>query len=187
MPFFSTPHKSRFFFDKLSFLYDIINPLIYPDSMRRELVSHVEGTRILDFGVGTGYTTRKFPHAVGIDLSMKMLRRATDYQGQLVLANLLSSPFKGECFDTVVSAGSFYYLPDPLKGLRIIHGLLKGGGVALFLTPNSRLPMLKPFIHVYTHQDFENLFHKTGFIPEVIKTTSSRGYVCFCKARKKGG
>ena len=88
----------------------MINPLIYPDAMRRELISQIEGERILDFGVGTGYTTRRFVHAVGIDLSMKMLKKATDYQGQLVCADLLSAPFKGGCFDTVVSAGSFYYL-----------------------------------------------------------------------------
>jgi SAM-dependent methyltransferase len=155
--------------------------------MRRELISHIEGERILDFGVGTGYTTRTFPHAVGIDLSMKMLQKAVDYQGQLVCADLLSAPFKGGCFDTVVSAGSFYYLPDPVKGLQIIHGLLKNRGVALFLTPNSRLPVLKPFIHVYTHKDFETLFHDTGFIPEMVETTSARGYVCFCKARKEAG
>ena len=185
MPIFSKQHKARFFFDGLSSLYDIINPLIYPASMREELLSHVEGERILDFGVGTGYTTGRFPHAVGIDLSMKMMNRAKDYRGQLVRADILKPPFKGEGFDTIISAGSFYYLPDPLEGLRSLHYLLKDKGIILFLSPNTVLSIFKPFVHIYTHQEYRDLFNETGFTTEIVKTTAARRYICFCKARKK--
>ena len=186
MPIFSKQQKARSFFDGLSSLYDIINPIIYPGSMREELLSHVEGKRILDFGVGTGYTTGRLPHAVGIDLSMKMMSRATDYRGQLVRADILKPPFKGGCFDTIISAGSFYYLPDPLEGLRSFRYLLRDGGIILFLSPNTTLSVFKPFIHIYTHQEYENLFNEAGFTPEIVRTTAARRYICFCKARKEG-
>ena len=153
--------------------------------MREELLSHVEGERILDFGVGTGYTTGRFPHAVGIDLSMKMMNRAKDYRGQLVRADILKPPFKGEGFDTIISAGSFYYLPDPLEGLRSLHYLLKDKGIILFLSPNTVLSIFKPFVHIYTHQEYRDLFNETGFTTEIVKTTAARRYICFCKARKK--
>jgi len=184
MGLFSTPFRAKLFFDALSRLYDVINPVVYPASMREELISHIEGTRILDFGVGTGYTTKRFPQAIGIDLSMKMMRRAKDYRGQLIRADFLKSPFKGSRFDTIISAGSFYYLPDPLEGLRIFNRLLKSGGIVLLLCPNTALRLFKPFVHIYTNQEFRTLFNKTGFAPEIIKTTTARGYICFCKARK---
>ena len=184
MGLFSTPFRAKLFFDTLSRLYDVINPVVYPASMREELISHIEGTRILDFGVGTGYTTKRFPQAIGIDLSMKMMRRAKDYRGQLIRADFLKSPFKGSRFDTIISAGSFYYLPDPLEGLRIFNRLLKSGGIVLLLCPNTTLRFFKPFVHIYSHQSFKDLFSKTGFTPEIIKTTTTRGYICFCKARK---
>ena len=185
MPLFSKQNKARSFFDVLSSLYDIINPIIYPHAMREELLSHVEGERILDFGVGTGYTTGRMPHAIGIDLSMKMMSRAKDYQGHLVRGDVLRPPFKRETFDTIISAGSFYYLPDPLEGLRSFHHLLRDGGIILFLSPNTTLSLFKPFIHIYTHREYTDLFKKTGFTPEIVKTTTSRRYICFCKARKK--
>ena len=185
MPIFSKQNKARSFFDGLSSLYDIINPIIYPDSMREELLSHVEGDRVLDFGVGTGYTTGRMPNAVGIDLSMKMMSRAKDYRGHLVRGDILNPPFTKGNFDTIISAGSFYYLPDPLEGLRSFHYLLKDGGIILFLSPNTTLSVFKPFIHIYTHREYRDLFNKTGFIPEIVKTTTSRRYICFCKARKK--
>ncbi len=184
MGLFSTPFRAKLFFDTLSRLYDVINPVVYPASMREELISHIEGTRILDFGVGTGYTTKRFPQAIGIDLSMKMMKRAKDYRGQLIRADFLKSPFKGSRFDTIISAGSFYYLPDPLEGLRIFNRLLKSGGIVLLLCPNTTLRFFKPFVHIYSHQSFKDLFSKTGFTPEIIKTTTTRGYICFCKARK---
>ena len=185
MHFFSKPHKAQFLFDGLSLLYDLINPLIYPPSMREELLSHVEGKRILDFGVGTGYTTRRFPSAVGIDLSLKLIRRAREYRGQLMLADILHPPFKGGSFDTIIAAGSFYYLPDPLAGLQIFHYLLREGGVVLILSPNTKLSFFKPFIHIYTYQTYRDLFNKTGFTSEIVGTATSRSYICFCKARKK--
>ena len=184
MPLFSTPNKAKRFFDRLSHFYDVINPVVYPSSMREELISQIEGSRILDFGVGTGYTTKQFPQAVGIDLSMRMLERAKDYRGQLIRTDFLRAPFKSECFDTIISAGSFYYLPDPVEGLQTFNYLLKSGGVILLLCPNTTLRLFKPFVHIYSHQSFKDLFSKTGFTPEIIKTSSSRGYICFCKARK---
>lgn len=187
MPIFSKQNKAQLFFDGLSSLYDVINPLVYPSSMRDELLSHVEGERILDFGVGTGYTTGKFAGAVGIDLSMKMMRRAKDYRGQLMRADILRPPFKGERFDTIISAGSFYYLPDPREGLKSFHYLLRDGGIVLILSPNTALSLFKPLIHIYTHQDYNNFFNETGFSSEIVKTTASRRYICFCKARKKIG
>jgi hypothetical protein len=42
MPVFSKQNKARLFFDGLSSLYDVINPLVYPSGMRDELLSHVE-------------------------------------------------------------------------------------------------------------------------------------------------
>jgi len=118
---------------------------------------------------------------------MKMMRRAKKYRGQLMRADLLHPPFKSGSFDTIISAGSFYYLPDPRKGLRSFHYLLRDGGVVLILSPNTALSIFKPFVHIYTHQEYRTLFDETGFSPEIVKTTAARRYICFCKARKKSG
>jgi demethylmenaquinone methyltransferase/2-methoxy-6-polyprenyl-1,4-benzoquinol methylase len=142
-------------------------------------MKEVEGKRILDVGVGTGYSSKDFERGVGIDISCEMLRRAKDYKGSLILADAISPPFKDESFDTVISAGSLYYFPEPTAALKVFRKLLAPKGVLLTLTPSCKI--LSPFVYVFDKNDLVHRFETSGFKVEKIEKMS---IAYFCKGRK---
>ncbi len=173
--------RTKFWYNFISLVYDRINPFIYTKEMRSTLLKEVEGKRILDIGVGTGYTTKHLSSAVGIDLNEKMLAQAKrSYKGSLVLGDASKPPFKAAQFDTITSAGSFYYFEKPQETLKLFHSLLRKNGVFLSITPSLRI--LKIFVHVFSKKDLQELFLNANFKPEKIEDMRAVAY--FCKARK---
>lgn len=184
-PILNNQKRAKFFYGFASLIYDFVNPLIYTKGMKKILIDEIEGDRILDVGVGTGYTTKELKNVVGIDISRKMLLKAKkDYKGFLVLADAMYPPFKPESLNTIISAGSLYYLPSPLKGLKIFHSLLKKEGVFLSITPNIRL--LKIWVRIYCKAELEKLFSLSGFKVEKIIKTGWKEIAYFSKVRKVG-
>jgi SAM-dependent methyltransferase len=181
-PVLRNQRRAIIFYGFVSIIYDRLNPHIYTDEMRKMLIEEVEGDRILDVGVGTGYTSKDLKHAVGIDISQKMLSRAKDYEGSLILADALYPPFKLESFDTIICAGSLYYLPKPVEGLKIFHSLLRQDGIVLYLGPNIRL--LKFWVRAYSGAELEELFGLSGFKVEKIMKVGWREIAYFAKARR---
>ncbi len=151
MPLLSGPFRARRFFDRLAPLYDGINARIYRPDWLAAVRAAIHG-RVLDVGVGTGFTTGHLADAVGIDLSAEMLRRAV-YRGELLRADLMKPPLRDASFDTIVLAGSFYYLPDPQEGMAIAARLLRPGGTVLILSPATWA--LAPFVPIYAREEYE--------------------------------
>src|SRR5256884_1364635 len=139
VPIVQGPAKTRRFFDRIAPWYDRINARIYKREWLNRVRSEIRGTRVLDVGVGTGFTTGELPTAVGIDLSREMLSRAR-YRGDLLRADFTRPPFKIGSFDTIVFAGSFYYLPDANDGGRIAAGRPRPGGRRILLFPAAARP-----------------------------------------------
>ncbi len=109
----------------------------------RELLwSKVEGTHILEVGVGTGKNFPYYPSDVeitGIDFSKEMLKRAQDkvskqkvkvHLQQMDVQNL---EFEDNTFDTVVAAFVFCSVPDPVRGLMEIKRVCKSSGKVVLL------------------------------------------------------
>src|SRR5207237_7336121 len=80
--------KALRFFDRIAPWYDRINARIYKRRWLERVRAEIHGLRVLDGGVGTGFTTGHLTPSVGIDLSREMLKRSR-YRGQLVRADLL--------------------------------------------------------------------------------------------------
>ncbi len=159
MPLLSGSRRARGFFDRLAPLYDRINARIYKPPWLAKVRAAMHG-RVLDVGVGTGFTTAHLTDAVGIDLSAEMLRRAR-YRGHLLRANFVRPPFRDGVFDTVVFAGSFYYLPDPQEGMNAAARLLRRGGTVAVLSPATRT--LSLFVPVYDREEYESFLRRAGF------------------------
>jgi ubiquinone/menaquinone biosynthesis C-methylase UbiE len=151
--------RTRRFFDRIAPWYDRINARIYKREWRERVRSEIRGSRVLDVGVGTGFTTGHLANAVGIDLSRQMLGRAR-YAGQLIRADFMHAPFRPELFDTIVFAGSFYYFPRPMDGAAIAAKLLRPGGRAIILAPAT--PLLGPFVRVYHRREYRRFVEDAG-------------------------
>lgn len=158
MPLLSGSRRARRFFDHLAPAYDWINTRIYQHEWLTKVRAAMHG-RVLDVGVGTGFTTGHLGDAVGIDLSAEMLRRAL-YRGDLLRANFTRPPFRDASFDTVVLAGSFYYLPDPQQGMAVAARLLRPGGTVVILSPATWT--LAPFVPIYSRGQYEAFFAGAG-------------------------
>ena len=151
--------KALRFFDRIAPWYDRINVRIYQRQWLKRVRAEIHGLRILDVGVGTGFTTGHLTASVGIDLSREMLKRAR-YQGHLIRADVMHPPFRPDAFDTIVFAGSFYYLPSPEAGATITADLLRPGGRVIILSPATRLLAL--FVRVYGPEEYRRFMEGAG-------------------------
>ena len=158
MPLLSGSRRARRFFDRLAPLYDRINARIYKPAWLAQVRAALHG-RVLDVGVGTGFTTGHLTDAVGIDVSREMLRRA-QYRGHLLRSDFARPPFRDGTFDTAVLAGSFYYLPDPQVGADVAARLLRPRGTVVILSPATWALAL--FVPIYRREDYVAHFERAG-------------------------
>jgi len=132
-------------YDRIAPLYDLMEGLVERSrySKWRELLwSKVEGSEILEVGVGTGKNFPYYPahtEITAIDFSEKMLSRAREkaknqnIRVSLQQMDVQNMSFEDNTFDTVVAAFVFCSVPDPIKGLQEVKRVCKPGGNILLL------------------------------------------------------
>jgi len=151
--------------------------LAYRD-LRAIISQHVAGTKALDFGCGTGRSSRFLQKlgfdVIGVDVSEDMLRiaRASDPSGdyRLVPGDNLSE-FGAGTFDLVLSAFTFDNIPAATKG-RIFADLRR------LLTPKGIIVNLVSSPEIYVHEwtsfttkDFpENSDARSGDVVRIVVT-----------------
>jgi ubiquinone/menaquinone biosynthesis C-methylase UbiE len=104
---------------------------------------------ILDAGCGRGANTIRFAQkgiqVIGIDISEEALKQANRWVNEellqdrvtLVQGDILALPFKNESFDAIISSDVLSTVSGVDKGIDVMAGLLKKGGVAIIAFPNS--------------------------------------------------
>lgn len=185
LPLLKTQKTIRRFFNFISPVYDAINPRIYGKEMLRLMHREIRGGKILDVGVGTGYTTLNYRGAVGVDLSEKMIARAKakGYKGRLILGDVLEQDFKPESFDTIVCAGSLYYM-DYDAALTRFRSWLKKDGVILCIVPSRKL--LSFLLRVVDDKCLAEIFRRNKFeVSELRKMGRPFTYAYYIKAVKQ--
>lgn len=135
--------RAMVFYSVFSKVYDVLNVFFYTDTMRNdvaELANIRQGSRVLDVGCGTGYTTEavlkrlELGEVNGIDLTPQQLRKAArKLKPEEVALNLSRGdaenlPFKDETFDAVVSVGALEYFPHPKRAVQEMARVVKPGG-----------------------------------------------------------
>jgi ubiquinone/menaquinone biosynthesis C-methylase UbiE len=130
-------------YDRSARSYDVMTwpmEVLAMDRYRSRLIGQVQGTHVLEVGVGTGRNLPLYPdtvHVDAIDFSPRMLERAQRRPPRanvdLALMDVEQLAWPSESFDTVVSTCVFCSVPDALKGLTEVRRVLRPGGRALFL------------------------------------------------------
>ncbi|MCI4371319.1 MAG: class I SAM-dependent methyltransferase [Thermoplasmata archaeon] len=159
MPLVRGAAKTKRFFDRIAPWYDRINARIYKPEWAARVRSELRGPRVLDVGVGTGFTTGHLVDAIGIDLSAEMHRRAR-YRGHLVRADFMHPPFRDATFDSIVFAGSFYYLSSAERSAQIASALLRPRGRVVILSPATRLLALA--VRIVSRREYRDLLTAAG-------------------------
>ncbi len=114
---------------------------------------HVAGKRALDFGCGTGRSTRLLGKlgfdAVGVDISAEMIREALardatgDYR---LVADGTVGPWPDGTFDLILSAFTFDNIPTADGKVRLF------GELARLLKPRGRIVNLVSAPEIYWHE-----------------------------------
>jgi SAM-dependent methyltransferase len=139
---------------------------------------HVNGRRAVDFGCGTGRSTRLLRglgfDVVGVDISADMIRKARelDLSGDY---RLVEPGGRGDlvegAFDLVLSAFTFDNVPQAEKAAHF-------SGLERLLSPEGRIVNLVSTPEIYTHEwasfstrDFpENREAKSGDVVRIVMT-----------------
>jgi ubiquinone/menaquinone biosynthesis C-methylase UbiE len=137
--------KTQRRYNRIAPLYDLMEGFsekFYYSKWRKLLWSKVEGTRIIEVGVGTGKNFPFYPNdgaITAIDLSEKMLKRAQNRASRqnipvhLYQMDVQNLQFEDNYFDTVVSTFVFCSVPDPIAGLNEVKRVCKIGGKIMLL------------------------------------------------------
>jgi SAM-dependent methyltransferase len=154
-------------------------PIVLPvlDQMKLEPEENV-----LDVGCGAGWLARLIAERVpegrviGMDISDEMVRRARrNYvsveNAMFVVGAADEIPWDANFFTHAISVESAYYWPDPARGLREIHRVLREGGKAWILinfyleNPHSHqwAGQLATPTQLLSASEWEVLFHDAGF------------------------
>jgi len=101
------------------------------------------GKKALDIGCGNGYVLSRYAKegadVYGIDITSTAIRisqkrfKLMNLTGHFQQANMQELPFPGGTFDCVSCMGVAHHTPDPEKGVREIHRVLKPGGRLIFM------------------------------------------------------
>jgi ubiquinone/menaquinone biosynthesis C-methylase UbiE len=179
--FLARKRRAMVFYGVFSKVYDLLNIFFYTDTMRNDVVEMGnirQGSRVLDVGCGTGYTTEavlkrlKIGEVDGIDLTpQQLMRAARKLRPRKVAVNLSRGdaenlPFKDETFDTIVSVGALEYFPCPNRAVQEMARVVKPGGRVVVGGPEFewfKKISLDRMLYTPSTKEVEELFNQAKF------------------------
>jgi len=206
--FLADEQRALNFYRVFSAVYDILNPYLYTDAMRSEIVSQLkngDNLRVLDVGCGTGYTTSGILNredvceVVGLDMNPTQLKRAVKNLSlrrdkiSISRGDADHLPFIDGSFDAVISVGAIEYFPDPERVLRELSRVTRFDGTVVVGGPESvwfsKLALNKIFYTPST-EEMERIFRKAYLIMVKSHLTGvktffgTENYVVFTTGKK---
>ncbi len=168
------PREVAAMFDGVAAGYDRTNTVLSfgQDRLWRRATSRAlaprPGERVLDLAAGTGVSTvelaRSGAYAVGVDISLGMLRAGRNRGVPLLAGDALALPFRDGAFDAVTISFGLRNVHEPAAALRELARVTRPGGrlvVCEFSHPTSA-----PFRAVY-------LRYLMGALPGIARRVAS--------------
>ncbi len=206
--FLADEQRALNFYRIFSVAYDILNPYLYTDAMRSEMVNQIgngANLRVLDVGCGTGYTTsgvlrrEGVSEVVGLDMNPVQLKRAVKNlcleRGRTFISrgDADNLPFIDNSFDAVISVGAIEYFPDPERTIKEMARVTKSNGTVIVGGPESgwfsKIALNRVF-YTPSRQEMEIFFRKADLAAVKshltgVKTFFETGnYVVFAVGKK---
>ncbi len=201
--------RTRARYQRLSPFYDRIERIAehryHP--WREQLWSLVNGSKLLEVGVGTGKNMAYYPKGLqitAIDLTPGMLERAQKRAANLKLdvdlrlGDVQALDYPGASFDTAVATFVLCSVPDPVLGLRELARVVKPGGQVLLLEHmrsanqviGALMDLLNPLVvrmmgANINRRTIENM-QKSGLIIEQVEDLGMDGIFKLINARVVG-
>ncbi len=115
--------------------------------MRRHIIRHIPGNRVLEIGIGTGLNLPYYPkemQVIGIEpFHHKLLYSRGKHPNQnnitYVQADAQELPFQTHAFDAVIGTLVFCTIPDPVTAFQEIKRVIKPPGYIRFVE-HVRIP-----------------------------------------------
>lgn len=158
-------------YNRYSSVYDLIFGRVFQSGreMAPLLLELFPGAKLLEVGVGTGLSIPTLPRNIemtGIDLSQKMLDKASERVGEMGLEHVTlrkmdatKLDFPDDSFDRVLAAYFISTVPDPVKVVLEMKRVCRPGGYLVFLNHFlNENPVIGLFERV-----FSPLFYRVGF------------------------
>lgn len=159
-------------FDNIAGKYDFLNHLLslgqdfyWRNAMVKALYPLKKNSLICDLATGTGDSAKviikKGFHVIGVDLSLKMLKKSKEKLSHLTFIPLCGSgyelPFKEETFDAITCAFGIRNMHSIDSALKEISRVLKKGGKAIFLEFSSPSNFFRPIYTFYMRYILPNI------------------------------
>ncbi len=132
-------------YNRIAPFYDVMEGVVeglFFSRLRKTIWAQVQGSDILEVGVGTGKNFAYYPQQAtmtGIDFSPVMLQQAKikkqkrNVQVDLQQMDVESLYYADNSFDTVIGTFLFCSVPRPKRGLQELYRVCKPGGQVLLL------------------------------------------------------
>lgn len=196
-------------YNTISLIYNLmewpVELLLYKE-WRKNLWNKIEGSKLLEIGVGTGKNIPFYPEKAfitAIDLSPKMLNKARKYlqkhSGKKVTLREMDAQkldFEDSKFDSVIATFAFCSIPDPVEGLQEALRVTKPRG-RLYLLEHmisekqltaSMMQKIDPLIHfisgVHIARNTVKNVEYAGWKIESVKHLTQNGVFRFIQAVK---
>jgi ubiquinone/menaquinone biosynthesis C-methylase UbiE len=165
------------------------------------MLGHAEG--VLDVGCGSSKILAALPHAVGMDLELKVLRFRSKTNRLLASGDLRTLPFQAESFDAVICSEVLEHVAYEASLFMELRCVLRKEGCLIVGTPdygrwqwrwiewwyNLLLPSAHGQSHIehYTEASLRHRLAESGF--EVLEAASicSAELILKCRKRDAGG
>jgi 2-polyprenyl-3-methyl-5-hydroxy-6-metoxy-1,4-benzoquinol methylase len=156
-----------------------------------ELRRYVSSGAILDIGTATGFFLDEVradgsfePYGVEVSTYAGTIAQSKFGVDRIHIGTLETAPFEADFFSAVAMSDLIEHVQDPRQTLKGVHRILRQGGVAMIMTPDSASPTRRQMGARWTHFKLEHLFYFSPKAMHMLAAECGFEVLSLTRARK---